>query len=77
MLPTSFALSLTVWLFLFAQGDAELKGSFDQLGNLFLGGVLGAAGLALVVVFIRLKIQNRRDATASYMSIKPPEHDRE
>ena len=75
MLPTSFAIDLFVCLFFFAQDDAGLKGSFDQLGNLFLGGILGAVGLALIVVFIRLKMQGRRDATRSYMSIKPSEHD--
>ena len=72
-LTGQFKLSLLAHL-LIAQQDAAAN-SFNELGSLFLWGIMGAIGVAAVVVVIWLRIQNSRTASASdYMSINPSKH---
>ena len=47
---------------------------FDELGGLFLWGILGAIGAAILVAFIRIKILDRRSAASDYTSINPSRH---
>lgn len=55
----------------FAQGADSPANSFKELGSLFLWGMLGAVGLALIVAFVLIKVQSRRDASSAYVSINP------
>jgi glucan phosphoethanolaminetransferase (alkaline phosphatase superfamily) len=58
---------------LIAQTDATADG-FKELGNMFLWGMLGAIGLALVAAFVWIKIQSKREASSDYVSINPSRH---
>jgi glucan phosphoethanolaminetransferase (alkaline phosphatase superfamily) len=58
---------------LIAQTDSTADG-FKELGSMFLWGMLGAVGLALVVAFVWIKIQSRREASSDYVSINPSKH---
>jgi hypothetical protein len=60
---------------LIAQSTASTADSFKELGSLFLLGMAGALGLAIVVVFIWLKIQSRREGASDYVSINPSRHE--
>lgn len=66
-----FNLSLiSIVLFVAQSAEAE-AGNFDDLGKLLLGGLLSAIGLAIVVVFIKLKTQDKEGATNDFVSISP------
>lgn len=54
--------------------EAPVGETFEELGSLFIWGMAGAVLAAAVVVFIRLKIQSRREATSDYVSINPSKH---
>jgi hypothetical protein len=71
MFLISFSAAQLLALLLFAQSTESPASSFQELGSLFLWGMLGAVGLAIVVVFIRLKVQSKRETAQSYVSIDP------
>ena len=58
---------------LLEQADSTAK-SFNELNSLFLWSVMGAVGLAAVVVLVWLKIQSKRDTSSNYISIDPSKH---
>ncbi len=60
---------------LFLQAQASDDNGFDDLGPLMLGGVIAAIALALVVAFVRIKVQNRKDASSDFSSISPSRYD--
>lgn len=74
MFPISFFSAQLVTLLLIAQSAESPGESFRELGSLFLWGMLGAIGLAVIVVLIRLKLQSRREAAPDYVSIDPSKH---
>jgi type VI protein secretion system component VasF len=57
-----------------AQAADSTADSFKELGSLFVWGIAGAVGAALVVVFIWLKIQSKREASSDHFSINPSKH---
>ncbi|MBD0373430.1 MAG: hypothetical protein ICV60_21525 [Pyrinomonadaceae bacterium] len=75
MFPVSFSSALLLASLLIDQSADSTANSFKELGSLFLWGILGAICAALLVVFIWLKIQSKRDAASSdYVSINPSRH---
>jgi hypothetical protein len=58
-------------LILLGQAADSPSNSFKELGSLFLWGMVGAVGLALIVAFVWLKFQSRREASSNYVSINP------
>lgn len=74
MFLISFFSAQLVALLFIAQGAESPGDQFRQLGSLFLWGILGAIGLAVIAVFIRLKLQSRREAAPDYVSIDPSKH---
>lgn len=66
-----FTSILTIVLLAFAQAMDSPANSFKELGSLFLWGMLGAVGLALIVAFVLVKVQERRAGSSSYVSINP------
>lgn len=59
---------------LLAQAADSTANSFNELNSLFLWGIMGAVGVAVVVVLVWLKIQSKKDASSDYMSINPSKH---
>jgi type VI protein secretion system component VasF len=74
MFLISFFSAQLLALLLIAQGAETPASSFKELGSLFLWGMAGAVGVAVVVVFIWLKVQSKRDTSSNYMSINPSKH---
>lgn len=74
MFLIGFYCSQLVALLLLAQADASTANSFKELGSLFLWGMMGAVGVAVLVVVVWLKIQSKRDTSSDYMSINPSKH---
>lgn len=74
MFLISFFSAQLITLLLIAQGAGTPASSFKELGSLFLWGMAGAVGVAVVVVFIWLKVQSKRDTSSDYMSINPSKH---
>lgn len=72
-----FSTAQLVALLLLAQSTDSPAGNFKELGSLFLWGIAGAVGAAIVVVFIWLKIQSKREASSDYVSINPSKHSNE
>lgn len=70
----SFSVAQLVTLLLVAQAVDSPANSFQELGSLFIWGIGGALILALIVVFVWLKIQSRREATSNFISINPSKH---
>jgi hypothetical protein len=70
----SFSSAQLVALLLLAQSADSPANSFKELGSLFLWGIAGAVGVAIVVVFVWLKIQSKREASSDYVSINPSKH---
>jgi hypothetical protein len=62
---------MTALVALLAQAGDSPANSFKELGSLFLWGMVGAVGLALVVAFVLVKVQGRRAASSNYVSINP------
>jgi hypothetical protein len=58
-----------------AQSADSTADSFKELGSLFILGIAGALGLAILVVFIWLKIQSRGEGASDYVSINPSRHE--
>ncbi|HVG35112.1 MAG TPA: hypothetical protein VM911_18740 [Pyrinomonadaceae bacterium] len=56
---------------LFMAQAADTAGSFDDLGKLLLGGLLSAIGVAIVVVFFKMKTQDKEGASNDFISISP------
>jgi glucan phosphoethanolaminetransferase (alkaline phosphatase superfamily) len=73
MLLISFYCVRLIASLLIAQTDTTAN-SFKELGSMFLWGMLGAAGVAVVVAFVWIKIQSRREASSDYVSINPSRH---
>jgi hypothetical protein len=71
MLIIGCASARLVLLLLFAQTTDSPADNFKELGSLFLWGIGGAVGLAVVVVLIWLRIQARRGESSGYVSISP------
>jgi hypothetical protein len=57
-------------MFLAQAAEAE-AGNFDDLGKLLLGGLLSAIGVAIVVVFVKMKTQDKAGASNDFVSISP------
>ena len=74
MFLISFFSARIIALLLIAQGTDTPANSFKELGSLFLWGMAGAVGVAVVVVFIWLKVQSKRDTSSDYVSINPSKH---
>jgi hypothetical protein len=74
MFLISFFTTQLVALLFLAQAQESAANSFKELGSLFLWGMLGAIGVAIVVVFIWMKIQSKREAATDYISIDPSKH---
>jgi hypothetical protein len=64
-------ISLSSALLFIAQGADTEAHSFDDLGNLLLGGILLAILLAIAVAFLKLRSQNKRGAATDFVSINP------
>jgi hypothetical protein len=64
-------LSLVSIVLLMAQAAEAVAGSFDDLGKILLGGLLSAIGLAIIVVFVRMKTQDKAGASNDFVSINP------
>lgn len=75
MFHAIFSCAWFVASLLIVQATGSPGESFKELGSLFLWGILGAAGLAVVVVLIWLKIQSKRENASAYVSIKPSSHE--
>jgi hypothetical protein len=54
-----------------AQAAETEAGNFDDLGKLLLGGLLSAIGVAIVVVFFKMKTQDKEGASNDFISINP------
>lgn len=61
---------LSTVLFMAQAAETE-AGSFDDLGKLLLGGLLSAIGLAIVIVFLKMKTQDKEGASNDFISISP------
>ncbi|MBA3768186.1 MAG: hypothetical protein H0W99_14650 [Acidobacteria bacterium] len=69
-----FTISLLLaFSFIGQASDAQTTG-FDDLGMLLIGGLLSAIGVAIVIVLLRLKSQNKGDTTNDFISISPARH---
>jgi hypothetical protein len=66
-----FSISLISIVLLMAQAAEAEAGNFDDLGKLLLGGLLSAIGLAIVVVFLKMKTQDKEGASNDFISISP------
>lgn len=78
MFMLSFACAQLFALLLFIQTEDATNNSFKELGSLFLWGILGAAGVSIIVVLIWLKIKSRREeSTFDHVSINPSRHGHE
>jgi hypothetical protein len=66
-----FNISLVSIVLLRAQAAEAEAGNFDDLGKLLLGGLLSAIGVAVVVVFIKMKAQGKEGASNDFVSISP------
>lgn len=64
---------LLAFSFIVQATDAQTS-SFDDLGKLLIGGLLSAIGVAIVIVLLRLKSQNKGDTTNDFISISPARH---
>jgi hypothetical protein len=74
MFLISFPGAQLITLILIAQTTESTANSFKELGSLFMWGMAGAIGVALVVVFIWLKFQSKREASSDHFSINPSKH---
>lgn len=74
MFLISFFSAPVIALLLIAQGADTPANGFKELGSLFLWGMVGAVGVAVVVVFVWLKIQSKRNTSSDYISINPSNH---
>jgi hypothetical protein len=63
--------SLVSTVLLLAQAAETEANSLDDLGKLLIGGLLSAIGVALVVVFLKMKTQDKEGATNDFISISP------
>jgi hypothetical protein len=66
-----FHTSLVSTVLLMAQAAETEAGNFDDLGKLLLGGLLSAIGVAIVVVFLKMKTQDKDAASNDFISISP------
>lgn len=64
---------LLAFSFMAQASDAQIN-SFDDLGKLLIGGLLSAIGVAIVIVLLKLKSQNKGDTTNDFISISPTRH---
>ena len=64
-------ISLFIALAFIAQASDAQAGSFDDLGKLLLGGLLSAIGVAIVIVLLKLKTQDKGGASNDFISISP------
>ena len=55
--------------------ESTAQSSFDDLGNLLLGGLLAAIVLAIAVAFLKLKNQDKKSASTDFISINPSSHE--
>ena len=65
------AISLLIAFSFIAQATDAQTNSFDDLGKLLLGGLLSAIGVAIVVVLLKLKTQDKGGAANDFISINP------
>jgi hypothetical protein len=66
-----FITSLVSIVLFMAQAAETAAGSFDDLGKLLVGGLLSAVGVAIVVVFFKMKTQDKEGASNDFISISP------
>lgn len=77
MFLVSISVIQFVLLLSVAQGSESPADNFQELGSLFLWGIIGAICVAVLVVLIWLKIQSRRATTSDYVSINPSRHEKQ
>ena len=69
-----FTVSLISLVLFMAQTTDAQMGSFDDLGKLLFGGLLAAVLVAVVIVFLKMKSQNKAGASTDFVSISPAKH---
>lgn len=74
MLFISFSIAQLVAVVLLTQSADSTINSFNELGSLFLWGIGGAVAAAVLIVFIWLKLQSKRESSTDYISINPSKH---
>lgn len=69
-----FTISLSSAFSFIAQASDAQPGNFDDLGKLLLGGLVSAIGVAIVIVLLKVKTQNKGDTSNDFISISPHRH---
>lgn len=75
MLLSSYAMNASLIIFSIIQGAEPLTDTFNEMGRTMVVGVLLAIVGAVAIAIIKLKLQNKRDASSSLASISPSNHD--
>lgn len=69
-----FTVSLLSLVSFMAQATDAQTSSFDDLGKLLFGGLLAAVAVAVAIVFLKMKSQNKAGASTDFVSISPAKH---
>lgn len=52
--------------------ENPVAGDFDDLGKLLLGGMVAAVVVAVAIIVVRFKLQDKKPPTSNFISISPP-----
>ncbi|HEX5888983.1 MAG TPA: hypothetical protein VFY61_09780 [Pyrinomonadaceae bacterium] len=52
--------------------DNPVTSDFDDLGKLLLGGMVAAVVVAVAIILVRFKLQDKKPPTSNFISISPP-----
>ena len=55
--------------------ETSVTTDFNDLGKLLLGGVAAATVLAVTLVLVRFKLQNKKPPASNFISISSPPND--
>lgn len=55
--------------------ETSVTTDFNDLGKLLLGGVVAASVVAIALVLVRFKLQDKRPRVSNFVSISPPPND--